>query len=372
MSLIGKTIIKKVAKSLTKTYGGSVIDKLEDLTKNTEKKLDKKINEYKNDSNYNSNSYKDNKRIKRVFIFLLILFLFVAFLLSFSNNKEDNQKEEDANSIIKTTPVPTDEILPTMNPGLTPTPMTTPMPTEEIKLTITPTPSIIKKEKYKVKFHIDYLENIILNKYDITLKIGNISKILVHGKITDFELTLEAGDYDIVFSSNESSNVKYKEKISISRNLYFEYQISSHTSEIKIESFSQKVIDQDGNIDEDATIRYNFIYDVAFYKSNPYDGFYSHEYLLFDLNSNKAMHIYTTTSARYGKKKVNYSGRYIYSGNLEKEIVLENEDIKDKYLREGDYLVQYDEEGKVIEKYHLTTLDDAINELKEYTSYFKS
>lgn len=372
MSLIGKAIIKSVGKGLSKKYGGDVINKLEEITKNTQEKLDKKLEEKKKSGNYNEPPTTRTRKWRKFwFYFALSLFLIIAILLYIDNHKDNTNKNNEDKNENKTTIIKeeTKNNIPKEEKEKETKEETSEIPNNEIEEISEP---IIEKQKYKVIIHIDFNENVLLNRYDVLLQIGNKSKTLTHGENIDYEIVLEEGEYDIKFISLSNNNISNKMKLTIKDNMKIGYNIYCRTEEIEVTKLYTNIIDKDGKVDEEASMKLNFIYDISFREYNGYSaGGSNSKYIVFDLDSNKVMYISDTTHSRTGKHNTSYEKDYTYSGNINEKIILEKNDIKKEYIRKDDKLIRYDENGKIIEEYTSCNLEWPMNVLKNYTSYFK-
>lgn len=107
----------------------------------------------------------------------------------------------------------------------------------------------IKKEydeiinlQYKVKFNIEFYENLIFSKYDVEISSGGNYEELEHGKDKSFEFLLGEGEHTIYFTNSENSDVENEIKINVDSNMEVSYKISCHSNKIGIE---KKYIDKD-------------------------------------------------------------------------------------------------------------------------------
>lgn len=92
-------------------------------------------------------------------------------------------------------------------------------------------------EKFVVKVHVDFIANLIFNKYDVALLINNEQQqTLVHGKDVDFEFKLKEGQYVIAFTEIGSSSVKGTTTIDVSSNMDISYKISCYSDKITVET----------------------------------------------------------------------------------------------------------------------------------------
>lgn len=98
--------------------------------------------------------------------------------------------------------------------------------------------------KCAVTIHIDFIANWIFSKYDVTLLVnGEEQGTMPHGTDSDFELTVEAGEYTFTFVNEDSSSVKGETTITIDGNMELEYRISCYYDEVEVKTLSTKVLE---------------------------------------------------------------------------------------------------------------------------------
>lgn len=92
-------------------------------------------------------------------------------------------------------------------------------------------------EKFTVKVHVDFVANLIFNKYDVELLIDNeLQQTLVHGKDVDYEFRLKDDEYVITFAKTGSSSVKGSTTIDVASNMEISYKISCYNDKITVET----------------------------------------------------------------------------------------------------------------------------------------
>lgn len=99
---------------------------------------------------------------------------------------------------------------------------------------------IIRYHTYKkcdVTIHVDFVPNLLFNKYDVNLLLNGISKgTMAHGTDKDFKFTVNPGEYTITFESDESSSVTGEIELTIDCDIDASYKISCHGSEVAVET----------------------------------------------------------------------------------------------------------------------------------------
>lgn len=102
-------------------------------------------------------------------------------------------------------------------------------------------------EKNNVEVEIDFIENLILNKYDVKLSIYDQEVNLPHGQNKTFNLKLVDGKHRLKFTGD--GMVEYVD-LQVKGNTRVKYQISCHTDEIKVTELEIEYLD-DSNNDSD-------------------------------------------------------------------------------------------------------------------------
>lgn len=92
-------------------------------------------------------------------------------------------------------------------------------------------------EKCKVILHVDFISNLLFDKYDVKLALnGETEGTLSHGEDRDFELSLDPGEYTVTFRSEESSDVQGEIALTVDCDLEAAYQISCDSEKIDVET----------------------------------------------------------------------------------------------------------------------------------------
>lgn len=99
-------------------------------------------------------------------------------------------------------------------------------------------------ENNNVEFEIDFVENLILNKYDVKLSIYDQEVNLPHGENKTFNLELPDGKHRLKF--NGDGMVEYVD-LQVKGNTRVKYQISCHTDEIKVTELEIEYLDDSNN-----------------------------------------------------------------------------------------------------------------------------
>ena len=90
-------------------------------------------------------------------------------------------------------------------------------------------------ERHMVKLHIDFIPNIIFNKYDVKLTVDGEENTLEHGVDGEFEFSLKEDTYTISFISEESDSIKATATIDVNCNMAASYKISCYSDKIAVE-----------------------------------------------------------------------------------------------------------------------------------------
>ena len=102
--------------------------------------------------------------------------------------------------------------------------------------------------KCLVNMQVDFLPNIIFNKYDVELKIdGTVEKTLNHGENLNTEFYIEPGIYTIKFINKELSSIEGEVQLDVIGDLNVGYKISCYSDYIKI---STEYIENIGMVSE--------------------------------------------------------------------------------------------------------------------------
>ena len=90
--------------------------------------------------------------------------------------------------------------------------------------------------EYSVTINIDFVSNWIFSKYDVVVTLGdNTLGTLPHGEDGEFQLNLPAGNYDLVFSKEDNSDVCGNISLVIDSDTAVDYRISCNHSTVSIE-----------------------------------------------------------------------------------------------------------------------------------------
>ncbi len=99
-------------------------------------------------------------------------------------------------------------------------------------------------ENNNVEFEIDFVENLIFNKYDVKLSIYDQEVNLPHGENKTFNLELPDGKHSLKFTGD--GMVEYVD-LQVKGNTRVKYQISCHTDEIKVTELEIEYLDDSNN-----------------------------------------------------------------------------------------------------------------------------
>lgn len=89
--------------------------------------------------------------------------------------------------------------------------------------------------KHKVSIHINFIKNLLFNKYDITFSIGNENMTLEHGKDADFNFSLKEGKYTLSFANVDSSDVKGEIELDLTSDVDVSYMILCYGDYVSVE-----------------------------------------------------------------------------------------------------------------------------------------
>ena len=90
-------------------------------------------------------------------------------------------------------------------------------------------------KKYTVSIHADCRGNLLFDKYDVNISVGNEAvKRLPHGESADYEYKLKKGKYTITFTDAEDSSVERKEEIDVYSDMKVGYKLSCNSSSIDV------------------------------------------------------------------------------------------------------------------------------------------
>ena len=178
---------------------------------------------------------EENKKIKipkvlkvPIYIFFFILiFLIFSYILSLVNTTNNNSNEN--------------------------------MTSENI----VPAPIV----KYNVIVHIDFVENILFNKYNVNVSIDDTNITINHGEDKDLELSLEEGSYTMTIISSEDSSIKNETIINVKNNMEIGYKIECYSDRIAVtnlyEDIEQELKEDEVKINYDKSKFYNMNYTDA-------------------------------------------------------------------------------------------------------------
>ena len=102
--------------------------------------------------------------------------------------------------------------------------------------------------KYSVKVHIDFTENLIFSKYDVIVSIDNDEQAIPHGESTDLDFLVTGGSHTLCFTSAENSSIKAEVPLEVNSNLEVGYKISCYSDKISVTNL---YVDDDTPVDND-------------------------------------------------------------------------------------------------------------------------
>lgn len=90
--------------------------------------------------------------------------------------------------------------------------------------------------KCKVNIHINFISNLIFNKYDVEYDFGGYEYgTMTHGEDTDFEVSVEPGEYTLEFVSCDSYSVKGEEVLNVAGDTNASYNIYCYGDKISVD-----------------------------------------------------------------------------------------------------------------------------------------
>ena len=91
-------------------------------------------------------------------------------------------------------------------------------------------------EIYNLKIVIDFIPNLIFNKYDVEFEIDGNYETLSHGKDATFEYKLKQGEYTVWFTSADASSVEGEAEINLTGDMEVSYKIYCHSDKISVDT----------------------------------------------------------------------------------------------------------------------------------------
>lgn len=115
-------------------------------------------------------------------------------------------------------------------------------------------------EKYTLGLNIDFIPNIIFDKYDVDLTIGNDKVAAIkHGEDWKGEISLKSDKYKLIFTNKEDASVKGIAEIELDCDIEAEYKISCHSDRIDVEEqYIDRKVDLADNQAKVTCTEYNF------------------------------------------------------------------------------------------------------------------
>ena len=103
-------------------------------------------------------------------------------------------------------------------------------------------------KKYTLSLRIDFNENIVFDKYDISMLIdGEKQEELTHGENAEFDIRLKDGKHTLAFRKIDDSSIETETEVDLTSDLEVKYDISCHSDYISLET---EYIDYDIALDE--------------------------------------------------------------------------------------------------------------------------
>lgn len=94
-------------------------------------------------------------------------------------------------------------------------------------------------EKYTVNMHVDFIPNLLFNKYDVNVSLDGEKQFTIeHGKDVDYQFSLGSGEYTITFSNAESSSVKGEIQLEVTSDVDVSYKINCDRDNVGVQTVS--------------------------------------------------------------------------------------------------------------------------------------
>lgn len=102
--------------------------------------------------------------------------------------------------------------------------------TAKTEVVVTPVPVT-----YVVQMDIDCAENLLFNKYDVTVEIDQEEiGVIDHGIQRTIEVLLEEGEYILSFQKEGDSNVDGEIQLFVDKNMYYKFYITCDSQQVKV------------------------------------------------------------------------------------------------------------------------------------------
>lgn len=99
---------------------------------------------------------------------------------------------------------------------------------------------IIRYHEYedcKVNVHINFIPNLLFNKYDVVIKFGNLNAgTLEHGKDGTIDVAVKPGKYIVSFIDKDDSSVKGEATIEVDGEINVSYKISCYGKDVSVDT----------------------------------------------------------------------------------------------------------------------------------------
>ena len=92
-------------------------------------------------------------------------------------------------------------------------------------------------EKYNVSIEVDFKDNMLFNRCDITVNLYDIEELFEHGEDKTFDIELPKGTHKLEFSGNDDTEF---EKLKIEGNTKVKYKLECLSGGIEVSQVSKK------------------------------------------------------------------------------------------------------------------------------------
>jgi len=103
-------------------------------------------------------------------------------------------------------------------------------------------------EKYNVSIEVDFEDNLLFSKYDVTLKLYDEEEYFEHGEDKIFNIELPEGTHKLEFNGNDMTEVV---NLKIDGDTKVKYKLKCHLGSIEVSQVSKKNYTKDNNDEEE-------------------------------------------------------------------------------------------------------------------------
>lgn len=89
-------------------------------------------------------------------------------------------------------------------------------------------------EKYSVKINVDFVSNLLLNKYDVFLSLNGEKHLMEHGQDSTFDFRLKKGKYTLLFINDDSSDIRGEVELDVFCDVDASYKINCNSDSVSV------------------------------------------------------------------------------------------------------------------------------------------